>query len=46
MLGVSILFPVGAWIIEGWSIDLAYWMGFCSVFCGIVELVIQLTKGK
>ena len=46
MVGVSILFPVAAWLIEGWTVDLAYWIGGSSGFCAIVELVIQLTKKK
>jgi len=46
MLLVSILFPVAAWLLEGWTYDLAYWIIGCSGFSLIVELIIFLTRKK
>jgi hypothetical protein len=46
MLLVSILFPLAAWAISGWSVDLGWWMAGATAFSLIVELAIVLTKKK
>jgi len=46
MLVVSILFPLAAWLISGWSVDLGWWMVGATAFSLLVELVIFLTRNK